>query len=321
MEILGVGIDDVLMRLYEELPRHLVDTKSSRGNIVAEALGVSLRIGDPRARISRSENRGKAFSALGELLWYLAKSESLEFIEPYIPKYKDDAVEGILEGAYGPRLFSMRGSIDQVANVIRLLQDRPNSKRAVVQLFDAEDIARHKKEVPCTTTLQFFLREGRLALSVAMRSNDAYFGLPHDVFCFTMIQEMIACHLGADLGTYYHYAGSMHVYEGYLERMSEYVSEGHQKAIAMPPMPKGDPFPMINSLLALERRIRRGERLVAANEMPSAYWADIVRLLQVLWEPGRLPELQAEFVDPVYRTFVEGRHQLLRQSDAKERPR
>lgn len=314
MEIPGVGVDDVLMQLYEELPKHRVANQSSRGSIVAELLGVSLRIQNPRARISRSENRGKPFSALGELLWYLAKSESLEFIKPYIPKYERDAVDGVLEGAYGPRLFSMRNTIDQVASVIHLLEGRPNSKRAVIQLFDAADIATDKREVPCTTTLQFLLRDGKLNLVVSMRSNDAYFGLPHDVFCFTMLQEMLASRLGVELGEYLHYAASMHVYASYLEAMCDYVREGHQKAIEMPPMPTGDPFPAVERLLALEKRIRLGERLAAADEVPWPYWADIVRLLQVRWQPDRLEEVRAELVAPVYKTFVDGRRKLLQQS-------
>ena len=37
-----------------------------------------------------------------------------------------------------------------------------------------------------------------------MRSNDAYWGLPHDVFAFTMLQEILARSLTLELGTYKH---------------------------------------------------------------------------------------------------------------------
>jgi thymidylate synthase len=73
-------------------------------------------------------------------------------------------VNGIIEGAYGPRLFKMRGKVDQLANVRKLLLAKPNSRRAVVQLFNAEDIESNHKEIPCTTTLQFHLREKRLSV-------------------------------------------------------------------------------------------------------------------------------------------------------------
>src|ERR1700744_3918532 len=98
MEIIGEGLDDVLIDLYDQLLKTTSRNEGSRGGTL-EILGVTLRISKPRARLSRSENRGKPFSALGELLWYLAGSNKLEFIEPYVSQYKKDAVNGIIHGA------------------------------------------------------------------------------------------------------------------------------------------------------------------------------------------------------------------------------
>ena len=267
-------------QLYRKLLEGGQSAGGTRGDN-REILGVILRISQPRARISRSESRDKPFSALGELLWYLSGSETLEFIERYVSRYADDAVNGILEGAYGPRLVRMRNDIDQFASVEALLKERPASKRAVVQLFNAEDIATHHKEIPCTTTWQFLLRDGRLHMSVTMRSNDAYFGLPHDVFCFTMIQEMMARRLGAELGEYLQYVSSMHVYDSKLEAMAEYVNEGVQQTVEMPPMPAGNPFKIVDHLVRVEQQLRAGDELDAAKETADPYWADIIRLLQV----------------------------------------
>ena len=80
-------------------------------------------------------------------------------------------------------------------------------------------------------------------------------------------------------------------------------------------MPAGDPFALIDQLLAIERRLRAGEALDAAKEMNDPYWADIVRLLQVFWArewagddyARRLKELRAELVSASYRPFVDGR--------------
>jgi thymidylate synthase len=257
MEIKGEGLDDVLRQVYRALLDTGVRLGGSRGEIL-ECLGVTVRIGNPRARISRSENRSKPFSALGELLWYMSGSEDLEFIKPYVSAYKEDAVDGVLEGAYGPRLFRMQGSINQFDSIEALLKDKPDSKRAVIQLFKAEDIASPHKEIPCTTTMQFFIRAGKLHMSVTMRSNDAFWGMPHDVFCFTMIQEVIARRLGCELGEYLHYAGSMHFYTKHEENVRAYLNEGVQRMIEMPPMPHGDAFARIGQLTELERQLRSG---------------------------------------------------------------
>jgi thymidylate synthase len=281
--------------------------------VIRQSCWVSFCTFSSRARLSRSENRGKPFSALGELLWYLAGSDKLEFIQPYVPRYSEDAVEGIIHGAYGPRLLAMRGAINKFENVTHLLRKRPTSRRAVIQLFSAEDIATEHKEIPCTTTIQFFLRDNQLYLSTTMRSNDAYWGLPHDVFCFTMLQEMMACRLEAGLGEYFQYVGSMHIYDDFVEAARNYIAEGHQKSVEMPTMPAGDPFELVQKLLEAESRIRRNEKLVAAEVFAEPYWADLIRLLQVFWASGqseRLDELKGEFDCPIYRTYLEGRRNM-----------
>lgn len=314
MEITNDSLDAVLHELYRALDEYGEINEGSRGE-TKELLGVSLRIMKPRARISRSENRGKPFSALGELLWYLSGSDKLEFIDRYVVQYKLDAVDGVLEGAYGPRLLAMRGKIDQFASIERLLSKKPGSRRAVIQLFNAEDISTDHKEIPCTTTLQFHLRSGLLHMSVTLRSNDAYWGLPHDVFCFTMIQEMMARRLGVEMGEYYQYVGSMHVYKDYYDDMREYIREGVQQTFEMPPMPEGDPFSIVEKLLEVEGKLRGGEDVDAAEAFDQPYWADIIRLLQVFWARewagedygGQLKRLREALSSPAYRTYVDGR--------------
>jgi thymidylate synthase len=324
MYLCGEGIDEILIQLYPILLAGGTANVGTRGEM-REKLGVSFRMTNPRARISRSQDRGKPFSALGELLWYLGGLNTLNFIEEYIPDYAKDAEDGILAGAYGPRIYAMRGDINQLENVTRLLKEKSTSKRAVIQLYDAADIAVHHQEIPCTTALQFVARDGRLHMSATMRSNDAYKGLPHDVFCFTMLQEMMATRLGHDLGDYIHYATSMHVYDGSIEAMKHYVNEGHQKTAQMPPMPAGDAFSITDTLLQAEGQIRAEERIRAADFTREPYWADIIRLLQVFWATKRrdalgfegLDELKGEFHSEVYRTYLERRRKARVLRDAK----
>src|SRR4051812_41418328 len=102
---------------------------------------------------------------------------------------------------------------NQFENVVALLRRKENSRQAVIQLFDGSDLAAAYKDIPCTCTLQFMIRDKRLNLTASMRSNDAFKGLPHDVFSFTMIQEIMTRTLGVELGDYTHFASSLHVYD------------------------------------------------------------------------------------------------------------
>ena len=126
-----------------------------------EIIGVQLELDAPRARLSRTETRGRPFSALGEFLWYLTKDNRLEFIQPYIPAYADESEDGLtLYGGYGPRIFAQRGQ-DQLDDVIRQAEGIADISTCRDSNFSAEDntknpsTGKRHKEVPCTTTLQF----------------------------------------------------------------------------------------------------------------------------------------------------------------------
>ncbi|MBT5320645.1 MAG: thymidylate synthase, partial [Chloroflexi bacterium] len=268
---------------------------------------------DPAARLSRTESRGKPFSCLGELCWYLSKSNDVDFISYYIRDYREDEEDGVLFGAYGPRLFNWRG-LDQVNTVTDILRGKRDSRQAVIQLFEPNDITAPHKDVPCTCTLQFMNRQGRLDLITYMRSNDAFLGLPHDVFSFTMLQEIVARSLSVDLGTYKHIVGSFHLYDRHVPKAEEFLGEGWQSTdSAMPLMPLGDPWPAISSLLELEPLIRAGDSIDdSALLSVDPYWADLVRLLQIFRASqdgarDRMIELNRSMSSDAFAPFVASR--------------
>lgn len=308
----GRTLDDVMRSVIKAIQSRGDRISPNRGGAV-ELRGVLLEISDPRARLSRTETRGKPFSCLGELCWYLAKSNKVDFISYYIPEYKQDAEGDVLFGGYGPRLFSLRGQ-DQVANVTRLLKERPDSRRAVIQLFDALDVAEEHKDVPCTCTLQLMIRHNALHMFTSMRSNDVIKGLPHDVFSFTMLQEIIARTLSVDLGSYQHAVGSLHLYDVNRTIARQFLNEGWQATDKpMPPMPIGDPWPSIRSLLEAELEIRtQGVLGEGRFEGMDPYWADLVRLLEVLRysrerKTASIRRLRDEMSSDVYRPFIDAR--------------
>jgi thymidylate synthase len=114
-----------------------------------------------------------------------------------------------------------------------------------------------------------------------MRSNDAYLGLPHDIFAFTMLQEIMARSLGVDLGTYKHAVGSLHLYRQHRRAARAFLREGWQETISMPAMPAADPWPSIRALVKCEKAIRSRGGLPRPVPKLDLYWMDIVRLLRV----------------------------------------
>lgn len=281
----GKTVDDVMRVAIKEITAHgeLIHPTKGGDKGAHELTGVLMEIADPRARLSRTETRGKPYSCLGELCWYLAGSNELDFITYYISEYKDYADGDRIFGGYGPRLFNWAG-LNQLENVAHLLRKKNDSRQAVIQLFDRHDILLEHEDVPCTCTVQFMRRHDRLHMFTNMRSNDAYKGLPHDIFCFTMLQEIMARTLKVDVGTYKHAVGSLHLYDKDLKVAQQFLDEGWQSTagVAMPKMPAGDPWPSISVLLRAECTIRTTRKVddgILDNLDP--YWADLIRLLMV----------------------------------------
>jgi len=302
-------LDDLLRGVLSKLFKSNNRIRPTKGS-ATELTGVLLKITKPRARLSHSEIKGTLFSCLGELLWYLARTNDLGFISYYLKHYKKFSDDGkTVYGGYGPRLFNMKGN-DQIANVIARLRKKPYSRQAVIQLFDASDIVVEHKDVPCTCTLQFMIRNHRLHMFSYMRSNDAFIGLPHDVFAFTMLQEIIARTLGVELGTYNHAVGSLHLYRKDRNVAQQYLKEGWQPTTPMPPMPAGNPWSSIRKVVTAERAIRRGRNIDVGKLRLASYWRDLVFLLQIYShfkkrETDQISRLRSRMSVRLYDPYIE----------------
>lgn len=209
---------------------------SPRGMATTEVLGAHLCPTDPRRRLIdlppvRVIN--PAF-AVAEALWILSGSDD-PWIFQYnraLTRYTDD---GRLQGAYGPRMRRWRDRVDQLDQVRRLLTRDPDSRQAVIQLFDPERDTRGHRDVPCTLGYRFFLRAGRLHMHTTMRSQDLWLGFPYDVFAATLLQELLAGWLGVDLGEYQHYVDSLHLYAKHVEAAAS-LPAAPEKSPPMPPI-------------------------------------------------------------------------------------
>lgn len=310
MYIAAETLDDLLRDVFSRLLKRGNRVNPTKGPN-SELFGVLLELKRPVARLSRTETKGTIFSCLGETLWYLAGSNKLDFIEHYLTDYRkfsDDLVT--TWGAYGPRLFSMREKVNQIDNIVRLLRAKSATRQAVIQLFNAEDIVKSHKDVPCTCTLQFLNRKNSLHLIATMRSNDAFLGLSHDIFAFTFLQELVARQLDTNLGIYKHFVGSLHLYDRDRAKATGFLKEGWQSSLAMPHMPIGDPWPSIKAILEAEVQIRNGLEIDITQLGLTTYWADLVRLLQIYANTGqkkRISAIQSQMDSDVYDIYIEKR--------------
>lgn len=212
-------VGDTFCEVYTESAKELInygDESSPREKKIKELMNVSFCITDPKSRIAYVNGRGKGFNlcyAIVESLMLVNSRNDLRYFSLFNENIKNFSDNGeTLRGCYGSRISSYIGDI-----ICKLRRDN-DTRQAVLSIYHNDyDIDAKTKDVPCTETLQFFIRDNLLHMIVNMRSNDILWGLPYDVFMFTSLQEVIANTLEVDLGCYYHNVGSFHVYEEFYE--------------------------------------------------------------------------------------------------------
>lgn len=176
------------------------------------------------------ERCNDVFAQIAEALWVVAGRNDVEWLSRYLPRAGDFSADGGVtwRGAYGPRLRRWGGAIDQFDAVRRLLTEDPMSRRAVMSLFDPQCDFAATVDIPCNNWLSWIVRDGRLHLAVAVRSNDAVWGFSGaNAFEWSVLHEMLAHWLGVGVGQQTWLATSFHVYDHHWDRAERIVRGFH----------------------------------------------------------------------------------------------
>lgn len=275
-------VGDTFDQIYEKVVASIVRSPdyvcSPRGQKVKENIAFHFTLNNPRARLLTNSARATNYGfGVGEFLWYWTGKNDLETMLYYNKRMKDFSDDGhTLNSAYG---FRMRveepGRIwSQWETAVQTLLQDPDSRRVILHINESRDqyVATRcgSRDVPCTLSLQFFIRDGKLDMHAHMRSNDVIWGLTYDLFSFTLFQECMLLDLrsrkgfeGLELGRYHHTAGSLHIYERHFQQAEDILDE-YRRRVTVDPGSIMEPLPSLDELYRLceyEEVLRRGERM------------------------------------------------------------
>lgn len=198
---------------YTEVVNQLLSQKEMIGN-TKELNNCCIIIHNPTTKDLCFGKRKPSLKYLNaELNWYWSGDNSCEEIGKYASmwlKLTDDGKTS--NSAYGYILFKKYG-FNQLEQIIELLKKDKNSRRAVLNISDPTLNRITTKDMQCTMSIQFLVRNNELQETVYMRSNDIYFGFPYDYVFFVSLGEYVAKKLNLKLGLYTHHATSLHMYE------------------------------------------------------------------------------------------------------------
>ncbi len=163
--------------------------------------------------ITNKERKFNENYAKSEWLWYLSGDKTIEklgSIHGSIPPiWKKMANEkGEVNSNYG---YQWKRN-DQLMHAISLLKNNPDTRQAAISIFDGKEYNEYEYDTPCTYAVQFTIIDNKLCMSVMMRSNDLWYGFCNDQYCFSMLQQLVSERTGYEIGTYYHFAHNLHLY-------------------------------------------------------------------------------------------------------------
>ncbi len=213
---------------YEDFARHVFATgvaKSDRtGTGTVGVFGYQMRfdLGDGFPLITTKKVHFPAVAQ--ELLWFLRGERNVRWLQErgvtIWDEWADD--DGDLGPIYGVQWRSWPtpggGHIDQIAEVVRLLQEEPDSRRMIVSAWNVADLPDMALQ-PCHALFQFHVGDGRLSCQVYQRSADVFLGVPFNIASYALLTHMLAQQVELDVGDLIWTGGDCHIYDNHREQV------------------------------------------------------------------------------------------------------
>jgi thymidylate synthase len=221
---------------------HGISKPSRVGDVLVAPHPVMTVCQNPMNRVLFSPMRdANPFFHVMESLWMLAGRNDLPWLTRFNKKfaaYSDDGGQ-TQPGAYGYRWRNYFGH-DQLMDIILELKQNPDSRRAVLAMWDggsrtawegSQRVLEHTQagdsyaaalgsaDVPCNTHAYFDTIDGRLNMTVCCRSNDIIWGAyGANAVHFSFLLEFLSAATGITMGVYRQFSNNFHLYTNVVPR-------------------------------------------------------------------------------------------------------
>ena len=163
-------------------------------------------------------------SIIHELLWFLRGETNTAYLKQNNVRIWDDWADenGELGHIYGYQWRSWPApdgrSIDQIAEVIDSIKNRPDSRRHLVIAWNPGELDKMALP-PCHILFQFYVADDRLSCQLYQRSADIFLGVPFNIASYSLLTMMVAQVTGLAPGEFIHTFGDAHIYLNHLDQV------------------------------------------------------------------------------------------------------
>lgn len=222
------------MKQYLDMLRHIL----AEGNVRSDRTGTgTISTFGNQMRFDLSEGfplvttkKVHLKSIIHELLWFLAGDTNVKYLRDNGVRIWNewaDPVTGELGPVYGAQWRSWPdgrgGTIDQIAEAVRLIKEDPQSRRIIVSAWNVAELD-SMALVPCHAMFQFYVHDGRLSCQLYQRSADMFLGVPFNIASYALLTMMMAQVCGLRPGEFIHTLGDTHIYLNHLDQVREQLS-------------------------------------------------------------------------------------------------
>ncbi|HWN09634.1 MAG TPA: thymidylate synthase [Pyrinomonadaceae bacterium] len=147
--------------------------------------------------------------------------------------------------------YPERNGVDQIANLIDEIQNKPNSRRLIVTGWDPRR-ADNVDLPPCHTLFQFKVESERiLHCQLYQRSADAFLGVPFNISSYALLMHLVAHACGLQVGEFVYTLGDYHIYQNHLEQVEELLKREPYPLPQLEITDDGQPKRGLDGLLAM----------------------------------------------------------------------
>lgn len=226
------------MKQYLDLIQDIIDNGVDRGDrtgtgtrsVFGRQLRFDLSEGFPLVTTKTVHLK----SVIVELLWFLQGRTDVAWLKErgcnIWNEWADE--QGDLGPVYGKQWRSWAcpdgSTIDQIAEVVEQIKQRPHSRRLIVSAWNPADLPDEKISpqqnvangrmalAACHTLFQFYVAKGRLSCQLYQRSADVFLGVPFNIASYALLTHMIAQQCELLPGDFVHTFGDCHLYHNHL---------------------------------------------------------------------------------------------------------
>ncbi len=168
-------------------------------------------------------------SIIYELLWFLRGDTNIKYLNDHGVSIWDEWADerGELGPVYGSQWRSWPAPdgrhIDQIAQVLRQIREKPDSRRHLVTAWNPAEIDKMALP-PCHALFQFYVADGKLSCQLYQRSADYFLGVPFNIASYALLTHMVAQQCDLEPGTFVWTGGDVHLYLNHMDQVNLQLS-------------------------------------------------------------------------------------------------